>query len=461
MIEATRLLSEHISSIKYEDLPADVVKSAKQHILDGLGNQIAAAAIAEPAKIMLKLLKRWGGAQEGTVVGYGYRFPAPLTALANAMLGHGVELDDAHGKALTKAGSSLIPTIMSISESETIDGKTIIAALVAGYEAAIRIGLAINPSHRRRGYHASGTAGTFGTAAATARALGLDAERTAWALGIASMQAAGIQPFLKSPSMVKPFSPGKAAFNGVIAGLMAKEDFIGPVTALENEEGFLKAYVDEVNYEELTRGYKSEWKILEVGYKPHAACRYAHGPIDATLYLKHKFNISFDEVDRIVLTMCELSQRQSGNVECANLNQSMGSSPFSVSLSLSRGANDLIDYWEGFKDKRIHEMARKVEIVVDRTDPGMGIDGRAAIAEIILKNGKSFRHRVEGPKGEPNNPLSDEELYNKFISLGRMVLPMEKVQKIAEMVNDFENLESVSILMSNTVVKSGEPVLLS
>lgn len=460
-MEITRLLAEHISTIRFEDLPADVIKSAKQHILDGIGNQIAASAISEPTKTILKLLKQWGGAQESTVVGYGYRLPSPLTALANAMLGHGVELDDAHGKALTKAGSSLIPTIMAIGEAVSADGKTLIPALVAGYEAAIRVGLAINPSHRRRGYHASGTAGTFGTTAATARVLGLDKQRTAWALGIASMQAAGIQPFLKSPSMVKPFSPGKAAFNGVLSGLMANEGFIGPETALENEEGFLKAYTDEVNTDELTRGYKAEWKILEVGYKPHAACRYAHGPIDATLHLKNKFNISFDEVDRIIITMCELSQRQSGNVECANLNQAMGSSPFGVSLALSRGSNSLIDYWEGFKDKRHHEMARKVEIVVDRADPGMGIDGRAAIAEIALKNGKSFKHRVEGPKGEPHNPMSDDELNNKFMDLGRMVLPSEQVQKIAEMVAEFERLDSVHDLMSNTVVSSGEPVLLS
>ena len=120
-MEITRLLAEHISTIKFEDLPADVIKSAKQHILDGIGNQIAASAISEPAKTILKLLKQWEGAQESTVVGYGYRLPSPSAALVNAMLGHGVELDDAHGKALTKAGSSLIPTIMAIGEAASAD----------------------------------------------------------------------------------------------------------------------------------------------------------------------------------------------------------------------------------------------------------------------------------------------------------------------------------------------------
>jgi len=459
MEQVTKMLAEHVAKLRYEELPPEVIKSAKQHILDGLGNQIAASAISEHARIVAGMMHKWGGTPESTVVGYGYKLPAPNAALVNAMLGHGVELDDAHGAALTKAGSSLVPSLMAVGEAVQASGKTLIAAMVGGYEAAIRIGLAVNPSHRKRGYHTSGTAGTFGTAAATARVLGLNPERTAWALGIASIQAAGIQACLKCPSMGKPFCPGKAAYNGVLSGFMASEGFVGPVTALENEEGFLKAYADEVNYEELTRGYGTEWKILEVGYKPHAACRYAHGPIDAAQYIKQTYGLTVDDIEQVVVTTCELANRQSGHSECANLNQAMGSTPFGVALAFSRGNNGLRDYWEGFKETVNHDLVQRVRMQVDIADPGMGVMGRAAKVEVKTKDGRHIFHRVEAPKGEPQVPMSDAELDGKFLDLAHMVLPGDQVNQIIHLVKNFEAVQDLREITANLVVSGGTPKL--
>ncbi|AOM81842.1 MmgE/PrpD family protein [Salisediminibacterium beveridgei] len=455
--KVTENLASLVAGLHYDTMPEHVTKAAKQHILDGLGNQIAASAIADQARIVQGLLAKWGGKEESTVVGYGHKIPAVNAAFVNAMMGHGVELDDAHGPALTKAGSSIVPSIFAAGEAEKADGKTLIAALVGGYEAAIRVGLAINPSHRKRGYHTSGTAGTFGTAAATARVLGLDAEKTAWTIGTASIQAAGIQAYLKSPSMVKPLSPGKAAFNGVLSAYLSREGLVGPVTALENDEGWLKAFCDDAKVEELTRGHGTEWKILEVGYKPHAACRYAHGPIDCAQIMGKEKDIKAEDIESIKVTTCELAFRQSGHKECKNLNQAMGSTPFGVALALTRGDNSLGDYWKGFEEQVNHDIVEKVEMIIDLEDPGMGVMGRAATVEINLKDGTSHTHRVEAPKGEPEVPMTDDELDEKFLGLARAVLPEDQVRKIFDLVKNLENVEDVSEISKLLVVAGGKP----
>lgn len=457
-MEETRRLARRVAELRYEDLPTEVIKAAKQHVLDGLANQIAASAISEQARIMAGLVANWAGQPDSTVVGYGHRVPAPSAALVNAMLGHGVELDDAHGKALTKAGSSHVPTVLAVAESEHVLGREVICATVAAYEASIRVALAITPSHRKRGFHASGTAGTFGAAAGACRAMGLPPKQTSWALGIAGMQAAGIQAFLQAPSMVKPFSPGKAAFNGTLSAYMARAGFTGPESVLESSEGFLKAYADEIDWVPLSEEDFDHWKILEVGYKPHAACRYAHGPIDAAQALRTEVGDTA-HLNSILVEFSELAERQSGRKECPNLNAAMGSTPFSVALALTRGENGLRDYWEGFSDRSLHELASRIEVVVNRTDPGMGVMGRAARVKVTTADGKEYERRVDGPRGEPEDPLSDEELTSKFRSLALMVLPEEQVQRVEELVTTLETLTDVRDLFSQLVVRDGAPVL--
>ena len=156
---------------------------------------------------MVELVREWGGAPQATVIGFGFKAPLPHAAMCNAMMGHGVELDDAHGSGLIKAGSVLVPTLNAIAEYKQVSGKEVLTALVAGYELAVRVAKAINPGHRSRGYHTTGTVSCLGAAAAGARLMGCNAEQIAWAIGLAGMQSAGIQSYLDDPCIAKPFSP--------------------------------------------------------------------------------------------------------------------------------------------------------------------------------------------------------------------------------------------------------------
>jgi 2-methylcitrate dehydratase PrpD len=448
--QVTLELAQFVARLRFDNLNGEITTRAKQHILDGLGNQIAASVISRPARIVHDLYRDWGGRGEATVVGYGTRLPAPMTAMVNAMMGHGVELDDAHGRGLIKGGSVFVSVANVVGEMTAAPGTELIAALVTGYEVGVRVALAANPSHRKRGFHATGTAGTFGAAAITAKLLGLDAERTAWALGLAGVQAAGIQAFLDDPCMAKPMSPGKAAMNGVLAGVLAHRGFTGPRYVLEGAEGWFHAFSDQFDIGRVTKNLGSEFMIMEVAFKPHAACRYAHGPIDNAQAIGREGQFDYDDIETIEVGLSDLAIRQSGRKECTTLNSAMGSTAFGVALALTRGRNGLNEYWDGFKDPLVHSLAGRVVLV---RDAEAGEMGRQSWVRVRLRDGRDRFQASALPKGEPLLPMSSYELLDKFRGLGCFALDPDQVQAIIGLVEGLEGLPDSGALNRATVAR--------
>ena len=454
----TLRFAELVHALKYEAIPEEVTKKAKFIIRDGLGNQIAASAISEPARKVIEMVKEWGGKPESTVVGYGFKVPAPMAAMCNAMMGHGVELDDAHGSGLIKAGSVMVPSLMALAEANNKSGKEVVTALIAGYEVAIRIAKAINPGHRQRGFHTTGTVSAIGVAAAGAKLLGCDVNAIASAIGLAAMQSAGIQSYLDDPCMAKPFSPGKSALNGTMAAVMVSRGFTGPKKALEGREGFFNAYCDDIRVSDLLDSLGQKFAIMEVGFKPHAACRYAHGPIDLAQQFFHEDNVRLQDVDSIRVNMCELSIRQASKPKPPNLNAAMGSTQFSVALALEIGRNGLREYWDGFNNQKIHDASSTQTTLI--CEPAYGVTGRQAAVELTLKNGKVLRREQPEPKGEPANPLTEQELSDKFTGLVKMVKGAQNLGPgLSEKLMNLENQASVSEIITSLKAQDETPVL--
>lgn len=460
LVGLTMKFATHTANLKFEDIPAEVVNKAKLILRDGLGNQIAASAIGDPAIRMAGLVQEWGGAPQATVVGFGFKAPLPHATMCNAMMGHGVELDDAHGSGLIKAGSVLVPTAMAFAEFKKASGKEVLTALIAGYEIAVRIAKAINPGHRQRGYHTTGTVSCIAAAAVGARLMGCNAEQIAWAIGLGAMQSAGIQSYLDDPCIAKPFSPGKSAFNGTIAAVMASRGFSGPKKVLESKEGFFNAFTDSVRISDLLDGFGEQYAIMEVGFKPHAACRYAHGPIDLAQDMYWKEKVRVGDVQKITVHMSELAIRQASKPNVTNLNAAMGSTQFGVALALETGGNGLRDYWSGYENKNVHEVAaNKVTLVAEKE---FGLTGRQAIVEIDTKDGRHLRLRSEEPRGEPTNPLTEDELERKFIGLASMVMKDEAaVRAISQRVMAMDKETNAGEISAMTVASDGKPTLLA
>ena len=460
LTDLTKLYAAFVRDLSFEALPFEVVHKSKLIIRDAFANQIAASAISEPARLQTSIVRDWGGKPESSIVGYGFKAPAPLAAMCNAMMGHGVELDDAHGLGLVKAGSVMVPALVAISESNGNSGPELLVALVAGYEVAIRIAKAINPGHRQRGFHTTGTVSLLGAAAGGARLLGCSADEIASAIGLAAMQSAGIQAYLDDPCMAKPFSPGKSAFNATMAAIMARRGFTGPKKALEGREGFFNAYCDEVRVPDLLSGLGERFAIMEVGFKPHAACRYAHGPIDLAQRFFHDDGIRLDDVRSIDVRMSELSIRQASKPKPPNLNAAMGSTQFGVALALEIGRNGLREYWEGFGNAAVHGAAAdKTTLTVE---PAYGVGGRQSAMEITLRNGRKLRREQREPRGEPTNPLSDDELAEKFQGLVGMVrIAPDRTSLLESDLMTLERQQTIDKIVAALVADDDPPSLRS
>src|SRR5215469_13354015 len=218
----TRTLAERACAVSYDALPEPVRELARQCVLDYLGVGLAGAD-DQLVCILLDELSEAGGTAQAGVIGHGARLPVGAAALVNGAIAHALDYDDVNLAMPGHPSVAILPALLALAEEKQASGKAVIAAFVAGYETCCRIGMAMRPGHYTRGFHATGTVGGFGAAAACAHLLGLDAEATARALGIAGTQSAGLKS--QFGTMCKPFHAGRAAQTGLLAARLAARGF--------------------------------------------------------------------------------------------------------------------------------------------------------------------------------------------------------------------------------------------
>lgn len=447
----TTELSKFAAEAQFGTLTPALISQCKLLILDCLGNQIGAYGNKTPT-LVYEVAECGGHARPSTIVGWGSKATPMSAALVNGTLAHTLDMDDAHRDALTKTGSAITPAAMAVAESVSASGAEVIAAVVAGYEVMIRLGLAVNPSHRQRGFHSTATLGTFGAAVTAGRLMKLSPEQMISAFGIAGTQAAGLVAFINNPSMIKAFNVGRAVQSGVLAATLASKGFIGPPDILEGQEGFLKAYADSTNITVLTNALGNEYHLLECGFKPHAACRYAHGPIDAALALMSTHGFGGEDVDVIDVHVSDLAYRQSHFYEPKNVSSAQGSTPFSVASGITQRVASLTyqNINAAFQDQATWDLHRRITMHVDRH---MDYMGRGCRIVVRLKTGKSHEAVVPLPRGEPENPMSTEEVQSKFWSQVVPVLGEEKAAMIKSAMDHLELQSTVAPIMMNVGAK--------
>lgn len=450
----TYRLAEFAVQLQFVDLPNVVIKKSKQLLMDCLGNQIGAYGELAP-QIVYDALKI--GAQSGpsTVVGWGVKVPTAAAALMNGMLAHTLDMDDAHRDSLTKTGSAITPAALAVAEAVEASGQEVLTAIVAGYEVMIRLGLAVNPSHRKRGFHSTATLGAFGAVTAAGRLMKLSSEQMASAFGIAGTQSSGLVAFINNPSMIKAFNVGRGVQSGVMAATLASRGFVGPSNILEHNEGFLKAYTDSVKVEHLTERLGQHFHTLESGFKPHAACRYAHGPIDAALAMMQSHGFAAADIDSVDVFVSELAYRQSNFYEPKNVTSAQGSAPFSIAAGIVCQAKSLTvkNVKEAFEIATTWELHRRVHMHIDA---GMNYMGRGCRMIVRLKSGVQYESIIDLPRGEPENPMMAEEVAEKFFSQVRPILGEEQAGNIRAIIDQLETCDSVHGLMESTAKRAPE-----
>lgn len=281
----THTLAEQACAVTYDALPEAVRELARQCVLDYLGVGLGGAD--DPlVSILLDALREDGGAARAGVIGHSIRLPAPAAALVNGAIAHALDYDDVNLAMPGHPSVAILPALLALAEDRQASGKAVIAAFVAGYETCCRIGMALRPGHYSRGFHATGTIGAFGAAAACAHLLGLDAEATARALGIAGTQSAGLKS--QFGTMCKPFHAGKAAQNGLLAARLAARGFSSRPDLIECVQGFAATHAPEFHPDKALAAPSRGFHILSNLFKYHAACYMTHAPIECGRQLRER-----------------------------------------------------------------------------------------------------------------------------------------------------------------------------
>jgi 2-methylcitrate dehydratase PrpD len=418
------VLAETISATRFSDLPAAVIGDTQRAVLDWLGSALA-GALEPPARMVRQWVARLGASDEATVFGDG-RASAAGAALANGVASHVLELDDVHKGSTLHGAAPVIPAALAVAEREHADGRSFMLAVALGYEAALRIGEAVNPAHYRF-WHPTGTAGTFGAAAAAGSLLGLDAVRMTDALGSAGTQAAGLWEFNADGAMSKHLHPGKAAFNGVLSADLAHAGFTGASRILEGERGFFRAMSASHDASRITDGLGSRWKISENCYKLHACCGHTHSAIDVSLALRSRGDRSLAKAFRQVADIHVQTYGPGFEIVREPDPRSPYQAKFSIAYcvvsALLDGEVGLAQFSperfgpDGVRDPAAAALLKRTRTTVADDLTAQYPAAWPARVSITFNDGTALAGSVEYPRGNPENPVSTAELEDKFLGV--------------------------------------------
>lgn len=429
----SKALAGFIVQTRYPDLPEEVVSFTKLCILDWLGSALAGAD-KPPIAMIDGLVKEWGGAEQATLV-TGGKSSIAHAALVNGASSHVVELDDIHKSSIIHAATVVIPAAVAVAEALHKSGEDLIAAIAIGYDVCFRIGEAVSPSHYRY-WHNTATCGTFGAAAATAKLLELNEEQIVHALGNAGTQAAGLWEFIEDGAMSKQLHTGKAAMNGLLASCLAQRGLTGPSKILEGERGFFSSMSENPDASRITHCLGQVYKIVENSFKIHASCRHTHPAVDLVLQMVHNHGITKERIARLRVGGYQSVLAITDNPNPDTVYAAKFSAQFCVAMALVRGRAGLTDFTEeALWDPEIRAWMGKVELSLDPKVDRAYPEKWGSTLDIQTTEGKTFRFATEYPKGDPENPVTAEELAMKFHQLAGHIDETRRKAWISQLLN--------------------------
>ncbi len=452
MATATEALAGFCAGLAADDIPHEVRDSAALRVLDTVGCALAGSRTAF-APSVLGLVRQWGGGAPCTVVGTPLRATPPLAALANGCLGHGLDFDDTHAPSITHPSAVLVPVILALGEAEKLDGRTALTALVAGYEAVTRLGMAAPGQFHERGWHATAVCGAFAAALTAGKCLGLDAPRLTAAVGIAASMASGVMEFLEDGSSVKRLHPGWAAHSGVLAAGLARGGFSGPATGLEGRFGFYRVALGVApDMGPLLASLGTRWETLQISVKPYPCCHYVHAYVDAALRLRREHGIGADAVADVeclvpqgeVPIVCEpVSTKQRPRTSY----EAQFSIPFAVAAAFVDEAVGVASFAESrLSDPALLGLAGRVRYTVDERSPFP--KSFPGWVRVRLTDGRVLEARQEQNRGGPALPLTAAEVVDKYRANAAHAMTASRAAAIEKAVLGLEGAVDLAPVVS-------------
>jgi 2-methylcitrate dehydratase PrpD len=443
-------LASVLAETSFGDLPRAVVDEARRATIDWLGSALA-GSLEPSARMAQRVALGLGAADDATIFSAG-RGSAAAAAFANGVASHILELDDVHKGSTLHAAAPVIPAALAVAERERASGEDFLLAVALGYEAALRVGEAVNPSHYRF-WHPTGTAATFGAAAAAGSLLSLTSPQMLDALGSAGTQAAGLWEFNADGAMSKSLHPGKAALNGVLAADLARAGFTGASRILEGERGFFRATTASYDASRVTDGLGERWKIVENCYKLHSCCGHTHTAIDVALDVRSRLGWQAESaLGNIASVDIETYGPGYEIVKEANPAtpyRAKFSLVYCVAVALIEGSVGLEQFsadrfdGEGVVSPHIAALLPRIRVSV-RDDLTATYPARWPTRVLVsLRDGTQHREASDYPRGNPENPVSTAVLEEKFLALVAPRFGDEYAHRALEAVRSIEGRTDV------------------
>ena len=477
-------LADAASRLTWGDLPPEVVTAIRRLFIDWLGSALGGSGSEQAQRLAAALaaggLVTGGHGDPGRGGGTASALPplalAPplVAALLNGASGHVLEMDDLHNDSIYHPGTCVFPAALAVAEALGASPRAFLTAAVAGYEVSLRVGEALGPEHYRF-FHTTGTAGTFGAAVAAGHLLGLDARAMLSALGSAGTQAAGLWQFLADGTMSKQLHTAKAAFNGALSAYLASEQFSGTSAVLLGEKALLRATASsgaaagdealrERQRERLLAGLEpgaasddasarfAVFKTPRVSLKFHASCRHTHPAVDALLLLLRTHDLGPADIAAVHARVNSAAFDLLNGVEPSSPWAAKFSLPFCLAQAALHGGLPVDSFRESaLAQPEVVDLMSRVTLEADRSLDREYPRRWAASVEVETTSGETLEARVDSPKGDPENPLSEDELSDKFRALAALRLDPGRVDTLWDRLQALEALPSMQLLLGETV----------
>jgi 2-methylcitrate dehydratase PrpD len=452
-VGVSRHIASWVSGLEYDELSELAVERIRVAVLDYLGCALAGSATDTGSKL-LGYLDEVGRDGPATAVGTTRHLTPPDAALLNGTFGHALDYDDVSFHMIGHPGVTILPAVLALGEAHHRSGADVMTAYAAGYEVAARLGYAMNVGgHYEKGWHATGTLGTMGAAAGSCRVLGLDADITAQAIGMAASMAAGLRQNFGRDT--KPFHAGRAAQNGVTAAMLASRGFTAEPDILEAPFGFFSVYggPDRSRPERLEEVPGPELEIASPGFqtKIYPSCASTHTALDAMLSLISECDIDYREVAEIDVAVVHLTPKI-----LIHTNPTEGlEGKFSMQYCLARALRSRVLSTSHFSDDAVREpdIRHLMSLVNMHVDPELDRvwspdRPRPVILTVTLGDGSTYQRRVDIPTGLPENPASRQQVVSKYHDLADPVLGSDRSGQVVSLTEQLSEVSDVRELMA-------------
>jgi len=431
--EVTRMLARHVISTKFADLSAGVRKEAARTLLNWVGCAVGGSR-HETVDAAISALAPFSGPGQAGILGRKERLDILRAALINGISSHVLDFDDTHSRNIIHPAGPVISAILALSEHRPVSGSDFVTALVLGVDVECRIGNAVYPPHYDTGWHITGTAGVFGSAAASGKLLGLSERQMLWAFGLAATQPVGLQEMFGT--MTKSFHPGRAAENGLTAALLASRNFTSSEQSLEAKYGWVNVVSTAHDYNYITRRLGETYEISQNTYKPFACGVVMHATIDGCIQLHNEHKLTANQVDRVELKVHPLVMQLTSKKTPQTGLEGKFSIYHAAAIALVEGGGGIAQFSDrAVRDATVTSLRDRVSTVVDSTLH----EDQVRIA-VTTRDGRRLEKFVEHAVGSADHPMSDRDLEMKFSGLAEGILSPDRQHQLMDLCWKIEGL---------------------